>query len=112
MAFRTCETCYTDNTETPSLKGHFMQSKSPQLEDLANLMTNAFGAVKGVGDEARAVARARADAFIADMDLVSRDEFEAMKLVLQEAQTEIGILKAQIVKLQARKPKIPRKSRR
>ena len=76
-----------------------MQTKSPAFDDLANLMTNAFGAAKGVTDEVRAAARARADRVIADMDLVSRDEFEAVKMMASSAQTEIEALKAEIKKL-------------
>lgn len=78
-----------------------MQTKSPAFEDLANLMTNAFGAAKGVGDEVRAVARARAERLIADMDLVGRDEFEATKMMLNAALEEIESLKAEIKSLKA-----------
>ncbi|PHR55089.1 MAG: hypothetical protein COA43_15905 [Robiginitomaculum sp.] len=78
-----------------------MQTKSPAFEDIANLMTNAFGAAKGVGDEVRAAARARADRVIADMDLVSRDEFEAFKMMASSAQQEISELKSQVKKLEA-----------
>lgn len=78
-----------------------MQTKSPAFDDLANLMTNAFGAVKGVGDEVKAAGRARAESFIADMDLVSRDEFETVKMMAANAQMEIAELKAEIAKLRA-----------
>ena len=78
-----------------------MQTKSPAFDDLANLMTNAFGADKGVGDEVKAAGRARAESFIADMDLVSRDEFEAVKMMAANAQIEIAELKAEIAKLKA-----------
>lgn len=80
-----------------------MQTKSPAFDDLANLMTNAFGAVKGVGDEVKAAGRARAESFIADMDLVSRDEFETVKMMAASAQAEIAELKAEIAKLKAPK---------
>ncbi|MEE9272685.1 MAG: accessory factor UbiK family protein [Robiginitomaculum sp.] len=76
-----------------------MQTKSPVFDDLANLMTNAFGAAKGVGDEVRVAARARADRVIADMDLVSRDEFEAVKMMAASSAEEVEILKAQVKKL-------------
>ncbi len=76
-----------------------MQTKSATFDDLANLMTNAFGAAKGVGDEVRVAARARADTFIANMDLVSRDEFEAVKMMASSAQAEIADLKSQIKKM-------------
>ncbi|PHS75589.1 MAG: pyrroline-5-carboxylate reductase [Robiginitomaculum sp.] len=80
-----------------------MQTKSPAFDDLANLMTNAFGAVKGVGDEVKAAGRARAESFIADMDLVSRDEFETVKMMAASAQAEIATLKAEIAKLKTPK---------
>jgi len=88
-----------------------MQTKSPAFDDLANLMTNAFGAVKGVGDEVKAAGRARAESFIAEMDLVSRDEFETVKMMAASAQTQVATLKAEIAELKAEiaKLKAPKK---
>jgi len=88
-----------------------MQTKSPAFDDLANLMTNAFGAVKGVGDEVKAAGRARAENFIADLDLVSRDEFETVKMMAANAQIEIAELKAEIAKLKAPAKKRAAKSK-
>ena len=83
-----------------------MQSKSRPLDDISNLLTNAVGAVKGVGDEVKAVGRAQAEKIIAEMDLVSRDEFEVLKARLDSLQAENDAMKAEIAAL---KPK-PRKS--
>ncbi|HHI88975.1 MAG TPA: accessory factor UbiK family protein [Hellea balneolensis] len=83
-----------------------MQTKSPVFEDVSNLLTNAFGAAKGVGDEVRAAARARAREFIADMDLVTREEFEVVKEMAAQARMEVEALKAEIEALKAAaKPK-------
>jgi len=71
-----------------------MQSKSRPLDDLSNLLTNAVGAVKGVGDEVKAMGRSKGEKFIAEMDLVSRDEFEVLKARLDAALEEIASLKA------------------
>jgi BMFP domain-containing protein YqiC len=71
-----------------------MQSRSKPLEDLSNLVANAVGAAKGVGDEIRAMSRGQAEKFIADMDLVSRDEFDVLKARLDAALAEIEVLKA------------------
>jgi len=71
-----------------------MQSKSRPLDDISNLLTNAVGAVKGVGDEVKAMGRSQADKLIVDMDLVSRDEFEVLKARLDAALAEIETLKA------------------
>ena len=76
-----------------------MQSKSKPFDDLSNLMTNAMGAFKGVGDEMKSMGRARAEGLIADMDLVGRDEFEAFKKIIQAQQAEIETLKAELAAL-------------
>ena len=71
-----------------------MQSKSRPFDDISNLLTNAAGAIKGVGDEVKAKGRSQAEKLIADMDLVSRDEFEVLKARLDAALAEIEALKS------------------
>ncbi len=82
-----------------------MQSKSRPLDDLTNLMTNAVGAVKGVGDEVKAMGRSQAERLIADMDLIGRDEFEVLKAMLAKSQEEITGLKKDVksLKMQIKK---------
>ena len=70
-----------------------MQSKSRPFDDISNLLTNAAGAIKGVGDEVKAMGRSQAEKLIADMDLVNRDEFEVLKARLDAALAEIEVLK-------------------
>ena len=82
-----------------------MQSKSRPLDDLTNLMTNAVGAVKGVGDEVKAIGRSQAERIIADLDLVGRDEFEVLKEMLENSQAEIEALKKEVTKLKKAKKK-------
>lgn len=79
-----------------------MQSKSRPLDDLTNLMTNAVGAVKGVGDEVKAIGRSQAERMIADLDLVGRDEFEVLKAMLEKSQTEIEALRKEVKTLKAK----------
>ena len=76
--------------------GARMQSRSKPFDDLTNLLTNAAGAVKGVGDEVLAVGRSQAEKLISGMDLVGRDEFEALKLRVDQLQVENASLKAQV----------------
>ncbi len=71
-----------------------MQSRSKPLEDISNLVANAVGAAKGVGDEIRAMTRGQAEKFVADMDLVTREEFDVLKSRLDAALAEIETLKA------------------
>ena len=70
-----------------------MTGRNKPLDDLSNLMTNAVGAIKGVGDEVKAMGRSQAEKFIQEMDLVSREEFDVLKARLDAALTEIEALK-------------------
>lgn len=83
-----------------------MQSKSTVVDDLSNLLTNAVGAAKGVGDELKAASRARLDGIVADMDLVGREEFDVLKEMVSNLSVEnekmsktIAALKRDIAKL-------------
>ena len=71
-----------------------MTGKNKPLDDLSNLMTNAVGAIKGVGDEVKAMGRSQAEKFVQEMDLVSREEFDVLKTRLNAALGEIETLKA------------------
>lgn len=71
-----------------------MTGKNKPLDDLSNLMTNAVGAIKGVGDEVKAMGRSQAEKFVQEMDLVSREEFDVLKARLNAALAEIETLKA------------------
>ncbi len=78
-----------------------MQTKNPFLDDIAQLMTNAIGAAQGVGEEAQALMRGQVERFIADMDLVGREEFEAMKTLAQNAKAEAEALREEVDALRA-----------
>ncbi len=69
-----------------------MNNKSKPLDDITNLMTNAVGAIKGVGDEARAMGRAQMERVIADMDLITRDEFEVLQARYEASLEQIAAL--------------------
>ena len=76
--------------------------RSRAFDDLANLAANAAGALKGVGDEVRAVGRARAEKMVADLDLVTREEFNVLKARLDAQAEEIAALKAQLASKSSR----------
>ena len=77
-----------------------MQTKSRALDDLTNLFTNAVGAVKGVGDEVKAMGRSQAERVVSDLDLVTRDEFEVLKSQMQNLMAENAELKKALTKLE------------
>ncbi|BDX00108.1 accessory factor UbiK family protein [Maricaulis maris] len=78
-----------------------MQTRNPLLNDFADLMTDAFGAAQAMGEEARSVFRARADRMVAEMDLVTREEFDAVKSALDASQDEIAALTERLAALEA-----------
>lgn len=77
-----------------------MTTQSSVFDDLAKLMTGAMGMAQGVQDEAKSFMRSQADRFVAEMDLVSREEHEVSKQLLEEARGEIDALKARIAALE------------
>lgn len=78
-----------------------MQTQSSVFDDLAKLLTGAMGMAQGAGDEAKNFMRAQADRFVAEMDLVSRDEFEAVKQLAAQARAEADELRARVAALEA-----------
>ena len=78
-----------------------MQTQSSVFDDLARLLTGAMGMAQGAGEEARGFMRAQADRFVAEMDLVGRDEFEAVKQMAADARAEADDLRARVAQLEA-----------
>jgi BMFP domain-containing protein YqiC len=64
-------------------------------------MTGAMGMAQGAGDEAKSFMRSQADRFVAEMDLVGRDEFEAVKQLAADARAEADALKERVAVLEA-----------
>lgn len=79
-----------------------MQSQNSVFDDLARLMTGAMGMAQGASQEAKSFMRAQADRFVAEMDLVSRDEFEAAKQMAAEARAEAKALAERVAELEAK----------
>lgn len=79
-----------------------MQTQSSVFDDLARLMTGAMGMAQGMSDEAKSFMRGQADRFVAEMDLVSRDEFEAVKQMATDARAEADALRARLEALEAK----------
>jgi len=71
-----------------------MQSQNPFLDELAKMTTSAMSLAQAAGDEAKAAFRAQGDRFVAEMDLVRREEVEALRAEIAELRAEIAALKA------------------
>ena len=80
-----------------------MQTRNKILDDLAQLMSNAMGVAQGAKNEAETAMKSLVDRWIADRNLVTRDEFDAIRTMAQKAREENEALKARIEALEAAK---------
>jgi len=79
-----------------------MQTRNKVLDDFSQLMTNAMGVAQGARDEAQTAMSSMVDRWLADRDLVTREEFEAVRIMAQKAREENDALKARIEALEGR----------
>ena len=77
------------------------QTSSRLFDDLAKLMTDAAGAADGVRREVEGVMRAQSERVLGAMDLVQREEFEAVKAMAVKARAENEALAVRIAALEA-----------
>ncbi len=79
-----------------------MQNDNPFLDGLARLFTDAAGAAQGAKAEFESFLKQRFEKLIADMDLVRRDEFEAVKAMAAKAREENESLARRLEELERR----------
>ncbi len=77
------------------------QTSNPILDEFARLMTDAAGAAQGVKREVETLMRSQGERFLRDMDVVSREEFEAVKAMAEKARAENEALAARVAALEA-----------
>ena len=70
-----------------------MQTQNPILDEIAKLTTAAMGMAQAAGDEAKAAFRSQTDRLVADMDLVRREDHDALKAEIAALRLEIEALK-------------------
>lgn len=71
-----------------------MQTQNPILDELAKLTTAAMGMAQAAGEEAKAAFRSQADRIAAELDLVRREDFDALKAELAALRLEVETLRA------------------
>jgi BMFP domain-containing protein YqiC len=79
-----------------------LQSQNRFFDDVARVASGAVGAITGVRGEIEARLRDQLERVLAGMDLVSREEFEAVKAMAAKARDEQEVLRRQIEALEAR----------
>ncbi len=78
-----------------------MQNRNKVLDDLSQMMTNAMGVAQGAKGEAETAMKSWVDRWLAERDFVTRDEFEAVRLMAQKAREENAALAARLETLEA-----------
>jgi BMFP domain-containing protein YqiC len=78
------------------------QTDNPFLDGLAKFFTDAAGAAQGMRTEIDTFMRQRLERLVADMNLVPREEFEAVKEMAAKARAENERLAARIAELESR----------
>ena len=78
------------------------QTSNRILDEMARLMNDAAGVAQGVRREFDTVAKNQLERILRDLDVVRRDEFEAVKEMARLAREENEALKARIAALEAK----------
>lgn len=79
-----------------------MQTRNKILDDMSQLFTNAIGVAQGARQEAETAMSSMFDRWLASRDLVTREEFDAVRAMAQKAREENTALLARIEALEAR----------
>ena len=76
------------------------QTTNRFFDELAKLMTDATGAAQGVRGEIDTLIRSQAEKVLRDLDIVQREEFDAMKAMALKAREENAQLENRIAELE------------
>ena len=77
------------------------QTTNRLFDDFAKLMTDAAGAAQGVKQDADTFFRSQAERVLRELDVVQREEFEAIKAMAAKALEENELLRKRIEALEA-----------
>lgn len=78
-----------------------MQTSNRILDDMAKMASGAVSAVTGLKGDAEGILRRQMEKLLADMNLVSREEFDAVKAMAAKARSEQEKLEARVIELEA-----------
>jgi BMFP domain-containing protein YqiC len=78
------------------------QTSNRLFDEMARLMNDAAGVAQGVRREFDTLVRTQAERILNDLDVVKREEFEAVKDMARLAREENEALKARIAALEAK----------
>ena len=77
------------------------QTTNRFLDELSKLLTDAAGAAQGMRREVETLMKAQGERILRDMDVVQREEFEAVKEMAAKARDENERLSARVAELES-----------
>jgi len=90
--------------QTPLMKEQAPMSDRPKFfDDLAGVAGGAISALSGLREEIASMVKARVDEAVRRLDLVKRDEFDAMAELAQRARAHAEALELRIAALESSK---------
>jgi hypothetical protein len=96
-----------------------MQTSNRLFDDLARVASGAFNTLSGLREEIETRVRERVERMAADLDLVTREEFEAVRTMAAKARVgqdelaaKVAALEAQLATAEAKPAKAVAKARR
>ncbi|CAK0753705.1 Accessory factor UbiK family protein [Azospirillaceae bacterium] len=78
-----------------------MQVESKFFDDLARVAGGAFGALSGVRNEIESLVRQQFERILSQMDVVPREEFEAVRESALKARSEQEVMAERLATLEA-----------
>jgi BMFP domain-containing protein YqiC len=78
------------------------QTSNRFFDEMARLMTDAASVAQGVRREAETVLRTQVERWIADLDLVKREDFDVVRELASKARAENERLAVRVAELEAR----------
>ena len=79
-----------------------MQTRSPIFDDIAQLLTGAAGAAQGVREEVETVVKAQVERAADQLDLVPREDFEAVREMAIQALDRVEKLESELAALKGK----------
>jgi BMFP domain-containing protein YqiC len=77
------------------------QATSKLFDNVGRMMNDAAGMADGVRREVESMVRAQAERFIMDMNLVKREDYDALRELVQRQSKELSALKAEVAAMKA-----------
>ena len=88
------------------------QTNNRFLDELAKLMTDAAGAAQGMRRDFETMMKAQGERILRDMDVVTREEFEAAKEMAAKAREENERLAARLAEVEKKLGNDPQKGKK